>query len=103
MSWVTWGYLRETRTHTHTNPYPWSQVQVFGRYGYGFSVVFGSPVPGLEKDWDWTGLEPARTAKDHNHSPVCGPLPFREFQDQSKTSLLIGKFINILSILRALI
>jgi len=57
-----------------------------------FRIVFGSPVPGLEKDRDWTGLRPARTgnhrtAQDRNRSPVCGPLPFREFQDWSKTSL----------------
>ena len=46
-----------------------------------FQVVFGSLVPGLEKDRDWTGLGPARTgnhrtAQDRNRSPVCGPLPF---------------------------
>ena len=55
-------------------------------------LVFGSLVPGLEKDQDWTGLGPARTGnyrttQDRNRSPVCGPLPFREFQDWSKTGL----------------
>src|SRR6266545_3623449 len=53
------------------------------------SLVFGSPVPELEKDQDWTGPRPARTrnhrtAQDRNRSLVCGPLPFREFQDQSR-------------------
>ena len=54
-------------------------------------VVFGSPVPGPEKDWGWTRLGPIRTgfprtAKDRNRSPVCGLLPFRKFRDRPKTS-----------------
>jgi hypothetical protein len=54
--------------------------------------VFGSPVPRLEKDRNWTGLgliglEIHRTAKDRNCSPVCGPLQFWKFQDRTKTSL----------------
>jgi hypothetical protein len=53
---------------------------------YICKLVFGSPVSGLEKDRNWTGLGPIelqipRTAKDCNCSPVCGPSPLRKFQD----------------------
>ena len=56
------------------------------------AIVFESPVPGLEKDRDWTRLGPIRTgnprtAKDRNRGPVHGPLPFPKFQDRTKTGL----------------
>jgi hypothetical protein len=40
-------------------------------------LVFGSPVSGLEKDWNWTGLgligpQIPRTATDRNRSLVLG-------------------------------
>ena len=71
-------------------------------------IVFESPVLGLEKDQDWT-----QTSQDRK-----GPQPQSSLQsfmiskipglgkDQSGpvwTSLLIGKFINILSVFRTLI
>ena len=59
---------------------------------YDVMVVFGSPVTGPEKDWDWTRLGPLRTGnhrtmQDRNRSPVRGPSPFRKFQDRTKTGL----------------
>ena len=50
------------------------------------SVVFGSPVSGPEKDWDWTGLGPIglqipRTTKDRNRSLVLGLLHFWKSSD----------------------
>ena len=44
-------------------------------------VVFGGPVPRLEKDRGWTGLGLKRTGiprtgKDCDCSPVCGLLLF---------------------------
>jgi len=78
-------------------------------YASAIFLVFGSPVPGL----DWT-----RTSQDQKSQDHTGPQrqsSLRSFaisripglvKDQSGpvwTSLLIGKFINILSIFRTLI
>ena len=57
-------------------------------------LVFGSPVPRLEKDQDWTELRLLRTIEDCNHGPVFGPSGFQTLKTDERLVKLVSTSLS---------